>query len=111
MDLEAALKRIKELENKTADLEEKLYKANAFINELLLKLENQKEKTSIAIIKQFESKIEKIDKIVINEIEENIKEKKTKKGEVHSKKFEGFDFESLVSEVRIIDPEELSLAI
>ena len=85
MDLEAALKRIKELEDKTADLEEKLYKANAFINELLLKLQNQKEKTNIAIIKQFESKTEKIDKIVIDEIEENIKEKKSKKGETHSK--------------------------
>lgn len=31
MDLEAALKRIKELEDKTADLEEKLYKANALL--------------------------------------------------------------------------------
>ena len=107
MDLEAALKRIKELEDKTADLEEKLYKANAFINELLLKLQNQKEKTNIAIIKQFESKTEKIDKIVIDEIEENIKEKKSKKGETHSKKFEGFDFESLVSETRVIEPDEL----
>ena len=79
MDLEAALKRIKELEDKTADLEEKLYKANAFINELLLKLQNQKEKTNIAIIKQFESKTEKIDKIVIDEVEEIVaKQKKAK---------------------------------
>lgn len=107
MDLKTALKRIKELEDKNADLEEKLYRANAFINELLLKLENQKEKTNIAIIKQFESKTEKIDKIVINEVEEVIQKKKSKKGEVHSKKFEGFDFESLVCETRIIDPDEL----
>ena len=74
MDLEEALKRIKELENKNAtlenknaELEAKLYRANAFINELLLKLQNQKEKTDIAIIRQFESKTEKIDKIVIDE--------------------------------------------
>lgn len=58
MDLEEALKRIKELENKNAtlenknaELEAKLYRANAFINELLLKLQNQKEKTDIAIIR------------------------------------------------------------
>ena len=53
MDLEAALKRIKELEDKTADLEEKLYKANAFINELLLKLQNQKEKHGLYTKQQF----------------------------------------------------------
>ena len=115
MDLEEALKRIKELENKNAtlenknaELEGKLYRANAFINELLLKLQNQKQKTDIAIIRQFESKTEKIDKIIIDEVEEIIvKQKKSKKGEIHSKKFEGFDFESLVTETRIIEPDEL----
>ena len=136
MDLEEALKRIKELENKNAtlenknatlesknvtlenknatlenknaELEDKLYRANAFINELLLRLQNQKEKTDIAIIRQFESKTEKIDKIVIDEVEEIVaKQKKSKRGEIHSKKFEGFDFESLVTETRIIEPDEL----
>ena len=107
MDLEEALKRIKELENKNADLEAKLYDANKLINELLLKLQNQKEKTNMMIIRQFESKTEKIDKIIIDEIEENlVKEKKSKIGEIHSKKFENFDFEKLVSEVRMLEPDE-----
>lgn len=108
MDLEEALKRIKELENKNAELETKLYEANELINKLLLKLRNKNEQNEIMIIRQFESKTEKIEKIVVDEVDEIIsKEKKSKKGETHSKKFEGFDFESLVTEVREIRPDEL----
>lgn len=99
MNLEEALAKIDELEKK-------LYEANTLINSLLLKLENQKEKASIAIIKQFESKTEKIENIVINEVEDIVSKNKSKKGEIHKRKFEGFDFESLVDEVREIDPDE-----
>lgn len=99
MNLEQALAKIDELEKK-------LYEANVFINKLLSQLENQKEKNNIAIIKQFESKTEKIEKIVINEVEDIVAKNKSKKGEIHKKKFENFDFESLVNEVRVINPDE-----
>ena len=75
---------------------------------MLLELASYQEKYGIERIKQILPKNEKIDHIVINEVEEIIKEeniiKKTNKGKKYNKK--KFDYEKYVSEVRYITPEE-----
>lgn len=115
MTQEEMLKRIQELESKLKNTENELanekarhYKTNERLNEVLLELASYQEKYGIERIKQILPKNEKIENIVINEVEEIIKEekkeKKTNKGKKYNKK--KFDYEKHVSEVRYITPEE-----
>lgn len=112
---EEMLKKIQELEQKLAKTEQALanekakhYKTNLRLNEVLIELAAYKEKYGIERIKQIIPRSEKIENIVINEVEEIIKEekkiKKTNKGKKYNK--EKFDYEKYVSEVRYITPEE-----
>ena len=115
MTQEEMLKKIQELESKLKNTENELanekarhYKTNERLNEVLLELASYQEKYGIERIKQILPKNEKIDHIVINEVEEIIKEenitKKTNKGKKYKKS--KFDYEKHVSEVRYITPEE-----
>ena len=80
MDLEQALKRIKELEEENAlkdkkieNLKAELFNERKEKEKALLALLQQKEKKTIAYVRQFVPKTEKTNKIVINEVEEIIK--------------------------------------
>lgn len=113
MNLEEALKRIKELEKENKEKEDQINKLKAeLFNEhkeyekLLLALMHQKEKKTIAYIRQFVPKTEKTNKVVINEVEEIIKEEK--ESTPRKKKFEDIDFEKYVSNVVVLKPETLS---
>ena len=101
-------KKLQETENELANEKARHYKTNERLNEVLLKLSAYQEKYGIERIKQILPKNEKIEKIVINEVEEIIKEenknKKTNKGKKYKKS--KFDYEKHVSEVRYIEPEE-----
>ena len=101
-------KKLQETENELADEKAKHYKTNEKLNEVLLKLSIYQEKYGIERIKQIIPKNEKIEKIVINEIEEVKKEtkgeRKTNKGKRYKKS--NFDYERNVSEIRYIEPEE-----
>ena len=112
MDNEALLQRIKELEEQlskaTKENEiviQKLYEANIKLNKALETIAIYQEKYGIERIKQFIPKNEKLDKIVINEAEEIIKEtKSTNKGKKYKKR--AFNYEKYVKEVRDIYPDE-----
>ena len=106
MNLEEALKYIKELEDKNKKLEAELYNERKEKEKLLLALMHQKEKKTIAYVRQFVPKTEKTNKVVINEVEEIIKE--DKEAAPRKKKFEDIDFEKYVSNVVVLKPETLS---
>lgn len=106
MNLEEALKRIKELEEKNKNLEAELYNERKEKEKLLLALMHQKEKKTIAYVRQFVPKTEKTNKVVINEVEEIIKEDKV--AAPRKKKFEDIDFEKYVSDVIVLNPDILS---
>ena len=105
MNLEEALKRIKELEEKNKNLEAELYNERKEKEKLLLALMHQKEKKTIAYVRQFVPKTEKTNKVVINEVEEIIKEDKV--AAPRKKKFEDIDFEKYVSNVIVLNPDIL----
>ena len=67
-------KKLQETENELANEKARHYKTNERLNEVLLKLSAYQEKYGIERIKQILPKNEKIEKIVINEVEEIIKE-------------------------------------
>ena len=71
MNLEEALKYIKELEEKTKKLEAELYNERKEKEKLLLALIHQKEKKNIAYVRQFVPKTEKTNKVVINLVLQN----------------------------------------
>lgn len=105
MNLEEALKYIKELEEKNKNLEAELYNERKEKEKLLLALMHQKEKKTIAYVRQFVPKTEKTNKVVINEVEEIIKEDKV--AAPRKKKFEDIDFEKYVSNVIVLKPDTL----
>lgn len=105
MDLEEALRYIKELEEKNKKLEAELYNERKEKEKLLLALIHQKEKKAIAYVRQFVPKTEKTNKVVINEAEEIIKE--GKEASPRRKKFEDIDFEKYVSDVIVLKPDTL----
>ena len=106
MNLEEALKYIKELEEKNKNLEAELYNERKEKEKLLLALMHQKEKKTIAYVRQFVPKTEKTNKVVINEVEEILK--KDKVAAPRKKKFENIDFEKYVSDVVVLKPDVLS---
>ena len=106
MNLEEALRYIKELEEKNKNLEAELYNERKEKEKLLLALMHQKEKKTIAYVRQFVPKTEKTNKVVINEVEEIIKEDKV--AAPRKKKFEDIDFEKYVSDVVVLKPDVLS---
>ena len=105
MNLEEALKRIKELEEENNNLKAELYNERKEKEKALLALMHQKEKKTIAYVRQFVPKTEKTNKVVINEVEEIIK--KDKKSSPRKKKFEDIDFEKYVSNVIVLKPDSL----
>lgn len=112
MDLEEALKRIKELEEKNSDLEKENNRLKAeLFNErkekekALLALIHQKEKKTIAYVRQFVPKTEKTNKVIINEVEEILK--KDRKVSPRKKKFEEIDFEKYVTNEIVLKPDIL----
>ena len=86
----------------------KIYETNVKIEEALLKIKTYEEKYNIEKTRVFIAKTEKLENIVINEVEEVIKEEKkekiTNKGKKYNKK--KIDYEKLVSEVKYIEPDE-----
>ena len=113
MNLEEALKRIKELEEKNSDLEKENNRLKAeLFNErkekekALLALIHQKEKKTIAYVRQFVPKTEKTNKIIINEVEEILKE--DKEISPRKKKFEDIDFEKYVTNEIVLKPDILT---
>lgn len=108
MTQEEMLKRIHELEMELADEKARHYKTNERLNEVLLELSVYQEKYGIERTKQVLPKNEKIENIVVNEIEEIIKEerkeKKTNKGKKYKKK--SFNYEEHVTETRYLEPQE-----
>ena len=105
MNLEEALKRIKELEEENNNLKAELYNERKEKEKALLALMHQKEKKTIAYVRQFVPKTEKTNKVVINEVEEIIKEDKV--AAPRKKKFEDIDFEKYVSDVVVLKPDIL----
>lgn len=113
MNIEEALNYIKELEEKNSKLEKEnkrleaeLFNKNKEYEKLLLTLMHQKEKKMIAYVRQFVPKTERINKVIINEIEEIKKE--DKETAQRKKKFEDIDFEKYVSDVVILKPDYLT---
>ena len=86
----------------------KIYETNVKLEEALLKIKTYEEKYNIEKTRVFIAKTEKLENIVINEVEEVIKEEKkekiTNKGKKYNKK--KIDYEKLVSEVKYIEPDE-----
>ena len=86
----------------------KIYETNVKLEEALLKIKTYEEKYNIEKTRVFIAKTEKLENIVINEVEEVIKEekkeKKTNKGKKYNKK--KIDYEKLVSEVKYIEPDD-----
>jgi len=124
MDNEALLQRIKELEaqlesankeivaanKKTEYYMQKFYDTNIELNKALEKIAIYQEKYGIERIRQFIPKNEKIEDIIINEVEDVIKkEKTTNKGKKYKKR--AFNFEKYVTEIRDIYPDETSCPI
>lgn len=105
MGLEEALRYIKELEERNKKLEAELYNERKEKEKLLLALMHQKEKKAIAYVRQFVPKTERTNKVVVNEVEEIIKEDKG--ASPRRKKFEGIDFEKYVSDVIALKPDTL----
>lgn len=120
--IEQLKKENKALKEKNATLENKLdetktkldktevllYETNKRLNEALLKISHLQEKEKIAKTRTFIPKTEKLENIVINEVEEIIKEEKKKRESNKGKKYNKskFDYEKYVKETRIIEPEE-----
>ena len=119
---EELLEIIKKLEKENASLKKALdndkikiqrqeleiYETNVKLEKALLIIKNYEEKYNIERTRVFISKSEKLENIVINEVEEVIKEekieKKTNKGKKYNKK--KINYEKLVSEVKYIEPDE-----
>lgn len=87
------------------------YELNKKLNDALIIISIYQEKYNIERIKPFVSKSEKLEEIVINEVEETIKKdkeekkiNKTNKGKKYKTK--KVDYEKLVSETRYLEPEE-----
>lgn len=101
-------KKIQEQDVKLQEQDLKIYETNVKLEKALLIIKNYEEKYNIERTRVFISKSEKLESIVINEVEEIIKEekkeKKTNKGKKYNKK--KVDYEKLVSEVKYIEPEE-----
>ena len=113
MNLEEALKRIKELEEenaqkdkKIASLEAELFNERKEKEKALLALIHQKEKKNIAYVRQFTPKTEKTNRVIINEVEEILKE--DKEVSPRKKKFEDIDFEKYVTNEVVLKPDILS---
>lgn len=105
MNLEEALKRIKELEEENNKLKAELFNERKEKEKALLALMHQREKKTIAYVRQFVPKTEKTNKVIINEVEEIIKE--DKKASPRKKKFEDIDFEKYVTDVIVLKPNTL----
>lgn len=107
-ELEEAKKYIKKLEREKEEALVKLYETNKKLDEALLKISVYQEKYNIARTKQFIPSIEKLESIVVNEVEETLKKqkenRKTNKGKKYNKTI--FDYEKYVTETRYIYPEE-----
>lgn len=107
-ELEEARKYIKQLKQEKEEVLVQLYETNKKLNDALLVISTYQEKYNIARAKEFIPSTEKLDTIVINEVEETIKkqkeDKKTNKGKKYNKA--KFDYEKYVSETRYIYPEE-----
>ena len=86
----------------------KIYETNVKLEEALLKIKTYEEKYNIEKTRVFIAKTEKLENIVINEVEEVIKEEKKEKRTNKGKKYnkEKIDYEKLVSEVKYIEPDE-----
>ena len=86
----------------------KIYETNVKLEEALLKIKTYEEKYNIEKTRVFIAKTEKLENIVINEVEEVIKEEKKKKRTNKGKKYnkKKIDYEKLVSEVKYIEPDE-----
>ena len=86
----------------------KIYETNVKLEEALLKIKTYEEKYNIEKTRVFIAKAEKLENIVINEVEEVIKEEKKEKRTNKGKKYnkEKIDYEKLVSEVQYIEPDE-----
>lgn len=121
MNIEKALKRIKDLEQQNKELQKNykelerknelqkqiIYELNKKLNEVLKENENLDELKRIEHIKVYVSKSEVSKPVVINETEEIIKEEKVKKPrKPKAKNFSKFNFEAHVSEVRYERPED-----
>lgn len=110
-ELKKAKAYIKRLELKNEKIMVELYEVNKQLNEALLVISSYQEKYKIARTKQFIPATEKLDSIVVNEVEENLKEQKeqkktkqTNKGKKYNKS--KFDYEKYVTETRYIYPNE-----
>lgn len=115
MNLEQALKEIKQLKKYNQELlKEKernhrlIFKLNTKLNKLLSDKDILNEKYRITRIKTFIPQSEVMKPVVINEVEKLVKEKKVRKEK--SKNFENFNFEAHVSETRYEKPEEHACA-
>lgn len=113
MDLEEALERIKELEERNSGLEKEndrlkaeLFNERKEKEKALLALIHQKEKKTIAYVRQFVPKTEKTSKVIINEVEEILK--KDRKAPPRKKKFESVDFEKYVTNEIVLKPDILT---
>lgn len=112
MDNAALEQRIKELEallkKETQEKEyymQKFYDANVELNKALETISIYQERYGIERIKQFIPKNEKIDNIIINEVEDVIKqEHKTNKGKKYNKR--AFNYEKYVTKVIDLNPDE-----
>lgn len=112
MNMEKALKRIKELEQQNKELQKEnesqkqiIYELNKKLNEVLKENENLDESKRIEHIKVFVPKSEVFKPVVINEAEEIIKEEKIKQPKKDkSKNFSKFNFEAHVSEIKYESP-------
>ncbi len=107
-ELAEAKKYIKQLQQEKEEALVKLYETNKKLDEALLKIAAYQEKYNIERTKKFIPATEKLESIVVNEVEENLKkqkkEKKTNKGKKYKKS--SFDYEKYVVETRYIYPEE-----
>lgn len=107
-ELEALKKENEKLKNENQVKDVKIYETNKKLEETLLILQAYEEKYNIERTKIFIPKTEKLDKIVINETEEILKEEKQKRKSNKGKKYnkKKFDYEKYITETRYISPEE-----
>ncbi len=107
-ELAEAKKYIKQLQQEKEEALVKLYETNKKLDEALLTIATYQEKYKIERTRKFIPATEKLESIVVNEVEENLKEqkkeKKTNKGKKYKKS--SFDYEKYVVETRYIYPEE-----
>lgn len=93
------------LKRENEELNIKLRKKNLEYNNLLEKYEKLSSKHKILKALPFVSKSEK-SKFILDEAESEIKKAKSRKGEIHKKKFQDYDFEKHVSKTIIMKPDE-----